>query len=322
MAFRSVLTLLLVAYGTGKRVHNQLDILSTDNESTNGDSHAIYTMKIVSWNVECLNRATPAELSDVLAALDADIILTQEDLMYPDTEGQGLKIPGYAKAAECRRNSLWDTYKEYANGARYMSNAAYYRQSTIDLVSSSAEVIAADSVDPRCAAQMDVKPHGVSISRPIRVESTHLTGGRFSDSKWEERVGLKAAQVQSLMALSPDVVAGDLNSYATAEDAAGAQKSYNIYTEAVAAGKKSQYLAWTTEPIDEFAKEGMTRLPLEVQTSQFGGTVDHAFTGGSRNGLIVSGNSMEVLSSNDWTLSDHNGLVFDVRIADNWLFKD
>merc|ERR1719343_222287 len=105
------------------------------------------------------------ELSEALVATGADIILTQEDLLYPGVEGQGLQMHGYKKAAECRRKPLWASYKEYDNGARYMSNAAYYRVRTIDLVSSSAEAIAADSIDPRCAAQLDVKPRGVSLAR-------------------------------------------------------------------------------------------------------------------------------------------------------------
>jgi len=134
---------------------------------------------------------------------------------------------------------------------------------------------------PRCAIVAHLVGSG---GARVSLASVHLTGGRFTDSRWRDFAGEKRPlptkrirteghlqtpippcrfEVETTVSLGglPDVVVGDLNSYWNASDVVSHQKTYGPYITATEAGHEEGYVSWAMEGVLGLEALGYTRLP-------------------------------------------------------------
>jgi len=267
-------------------------------------------MTIATWNLACFEKAKPSEIAATLAQLEVDVIGTQEDIEFNETsQDSALSIPGYTKVVACRGEALWDSEPAYAWGGRWLQNAIYIRDETVTWERSFTKNISNPEVVGdylRCAAVADLRKNGCKRDLPVRVASVHLTGGRFVDSNFLSYNGEKGHEIREALAVRPDVLMGDFNSYNSKEQVEQFQQSYSPYTDAKENGQLNQYLGWTLEGTQEAARAGYVRIDNSENTTTYGGTVDHIYL---RPEVGLKARSFRVLGGNlvgDFEQSDHN----------------
>jgi endonuclease/exonuclease/phosphatase family metal-dependent hydrolase len=235
----------------------------------------------------------------------------QEDIEYLEqSSANALSIDGYSLVSSCRGEALWKQMREFKYGGRHIRNAIYVRTETVDVVRAFSETISSKTQEkyPRCAAVADVTHRDFSTDQlPLRVASVHFSGGRFMDAQWKQSTGEKAGEARRLLALRPDVVAGDLNSYTSAADVRTHQEKYTPYVDAVRNNGAAGYIGWALEGVDE-VRRGMQHCASDgVDTSKYGGTVDHFFAKPGR--VSFEGGCRSEVQNPVFGLSDHNAVV-------------
>lgn len=108
----------------------------------------------------------------------------------------------------------------------------------------------------------------------------------------------------------PDVVAGDLNSYADAAQASEKLASYQPFLDAQSTGEGREFLGYATAGAEEFLRGGMARVPTAGDTTRYGGAVDHVFV--RRTPRVAPVGPGTVVG--DFILSDHKALVASLEL--------
>jgi len=264
-------------------------------------------VKVATWNVAGMERASSEELSQNILNLNADIVLTQEDVEFePPGSNNGIGMMGYKRACACREDALRDASPAYALGGRYLQNAVYVRQSTIRVVRSFSQNLSDTSPITRCAAFVDFVPISEPFGQPFRVASLHLTSGSFVVSNWRNFATEKLKQARQVLNWQPDIAAGDLNSYLDAWQVEQAQRSFEPYLQAQNAGDVYEYFGFATGGLDELLRGGMSRVPADRPTSIHGGTTDHMLWRSSARVSWVAGQGSITA---DFNGSDHAAVL-------------
>ena len=235
-----------------------------------------------------------------------------EDIEFnASLQGNALDLgPEYVHAGSCRAEALWTSEPAFPNGGRFLQNSIWVKKSTWRVekasalnVSRAVTPLSKLPVLPRCAvvahlvgsgSQTATIPRKIFRGRDARARSAggarvslasvHLTGGRFTDSRWRDFAGEKRLlptnririeehlqtphppcrfEVETTVSLGglPDVVVGDLNSYWNASDVVSHQKTYGPYIAATEAGHEEGYVSWAMEGVLGLEALGYTRLP-------------------------------------------------------------
>lgn len=149
---------------------------------------------LLTYNVQFYNDASPTKISNALEKIDADVILTQEDIFQ-----NSMNIKGYKRISQCQAE-IFDSF----NGDK-LSNSIYLR-STINYKDIPSITFFPQQISdtPRCITLCEIEG--------MVVANVHLTGGRFEDPQFKNLIDDKVNIMKELITkYKPDIIAGDLN---------------------------------------------------------------------------------------------------------------
>ena len=266
---------------------------------------AMEEFSIFTLNIRMFKNADYKRLAQRIKSVNADIVFIQEDIIKTSTGdyewlNRGPE-PRYQLLYQCESHQtnspLGDRlansiYKRTSMHNKFDIRQRYSYNSVDDITSDS-------NAAKRCAA--------ISKFGNILMASVHLTGGRFDDEKYATLGLIKSQQLNNLVALGVDLIAGDFNGDT---DIGDQLDKYNIYTNLSPKEKKVFGLYWTAGH-ELLVKHKYQRVELDGVTSAYGTRVDHIYYNPSKLKLLDA----QLIDCSDVT--DHSGILARFAITDD-----
>jgi endonuclease/exonuclease/phosphatase family metal-dependent hydrolase len=273
---------------------------------------------VLSMNVEYYQTGSMETIAKSIKESKADIVCIQEDLGWLENDKPQLNqflLPDYVETRKCKGGDISGDLNQngyiikgkkhggsgykgkngqtvYSNEG-FLSNAIYVKKEIAPLVEYSNNFRLEESIlDSRCVTI--VRVGGIVIA------TTHLSGGRFDDEKFERNVNIKGNQLNEIiMKYRPDIICGDFNGEYTKAAALKTLSTYPLY-QRLADGnvddpnlseRKRRRLKRSTNKQSEYLEyaqgwgkvfKGTMFKPVYTETeigptSKFGGTPDWIF---------------------------------------------
>lgn len=249
---------------------------------------------VATLNVNGYRVAGRGDVGAHLAALDADVVLTQED-----TSGRECAVPGYTLVSSA------------PTGEQDLANCVRVRTAALPWVAGAGALVlrAVAAPTPRSAAWVAVHhPDG----RPRVFVSTHLVGGRNDDQRYDTERTTRAAQLTEIVQqLQPALIGGDYNAEQEPHRVAAALGRHPLVRALRLQSERDAYYAYYTSGAAELAALGYRRAyggddGFPTGTCAFGSVVDWMYFRPDL--LTVTWRRPRVDASGRWC-SDHGAVV-------------
>lgn len=260
------------------------------------------TIRILTFNVQCYERASLAQIVAFIEKSNADIVCLQEHV-------SSVQLPSkkYSLTSLCTAEQ-----KERQAEQMYVSNAIFVSKDYLKR----AKKVSADAFQfakkrsgdvERCAA--------IFCFDGICVATVHLTGGRNDDKQFRTLATEKAEQVEALVrAAAPDVIVGDFNAESCEAEALRTLSTYPLYLSLPDVDKElflNYYLAGHKRLQTMGYLTALSELATRP-TSIYGGVPDWVYTRKDGSARVIGYERLDAITPN---LSDHNALLVTVEIG-------